>query len=334
MRVVSLFSGVGGLDLGFVWEGHKIVWAIDNDPDAVNTYKRNIGNHIVLDDIRNIPSDTIPDCDIVIGGFPCQGFSIANTKRNAEDARNTLYLELLRVIQDKQPTFFLAENVKGLLSLDKGNALHRILADFDKANYHVEYKVLNAADFGVPQIRERVIFIGVQKNCDYKISFPKPTHSNMGKCNGNSFPFMEDNANVKKWVSIGEALKDIPEPEISSDIPNHTYSKYKLRFNGYIGHRKIDPNKPAPTVTARGDNRGGVVVLHHPSNLRRMSARELATTQSFPLDFVFECCQSSVYRQIGNAVPPLMARAIASVFPKKIKAVHYGCQSSKAVSIV
>ncbi len=96
---------------------------------------------------------------------------------------------------------------------------------------------------------------------------------------------------------------------------NHTYSEYKLRFNGYIGHREIDPSKPAPTVTGRGDNKGGVVVLHHPNNKRRMSVRELAATQSFPLDYKFVGTQSSAYRQVANAVPPLMAEAIAKQFP-------------------
>ena len=109
-------------------------------------------------------------------------------------------------------------------------------------------------------------------------------------------------------------MKNIPDPDLPHALKNHEYSKYKLRFNGYIGHRRIDPNQPAPTVTARGDDKGGVVVLHHPNNLRRMSCRELATVQSFPLDFEFYGTRSSVYRQIGNAVPPLLAKAIAEKF--------------------
>jgi DNA (cytosine-5)-methyltransferase 1 len=109
-------------------------------------------------------------------------------------------------------------------------------------------------------------------------------------------------------------LADLPNPDEPNDVPNHDYSKYKLRFNGYIGHRTIDPMKPAPTVTARGDDKGGVVVLHHPSNQRRMSCRELATVQSFPIDYAFSGTRSSVYRQIGNAVPPLLACAVAKQF--------------------
>ena len=115
MKIVSLFSGAGGLDLGFIAAGNEVVWANDLYGDAVETYRTNIGDHIVCRDIAEIPSSEIPDCDMVIGGFPCQGFSVANTKRHESDSRNKLYLQLLRVIRDKRPRFFLAENVKGIL---------------------------------------------------------------------------------------------------------------------------------------------------------------------------------------------------------------------------
>lgn len=298
MKVVSLFSGVGGLDLGFIRAGHEIIWANDLFEDAVKTYRRNVGNHIVFKDITEIPSSDIPNHDILIGGFPCQGFSVANTKRGGYDERNQLYLEFLRVLRDKQPKYFVAENVKGIMSLEKGRVFDMIIEDFSSAGYNVNHKVLNAADFGVPQRRERVIILGVRQDLHTALVHPLPTHSD-------------------RWVSIGNALSHIPEPEESHNLHNHTYSKFKLKFNGYLGNRAIDPNKPAPTVTARGDEKGGVVVLHHPKNHRRMSARELATTQSFPVDFVFEGNNSSVYRQIGNAVPPLLAHAIASIFPKE-----------------
>jgi DNA (cytosine-5)-methyltransferase 1 len=301
---VSLFSGVGGLDLGFINAGHEIIWANDNFVDAVLTYKKNIGDHIICRDIEEIPSSEIPDHDILIGGFPCQGFSVANTKRSERDSRNKLYLELLRVLKDKQPKYFVAENVKGILSLKKGEVFNMILNDFKSAGYSVHYKVLNAADFGVPQKRERVIIIGRRLDIEEEISFPEPTHSQK-----------DWSSNQKPWVSIGKALENIPEPEDAPEIHNHTYSKFKLKFNGYIGNRKIDPDQPAPTVTARGDSKGGVVVLHHPKNHRRMSARELAVTQSFDMNFIFEGARSSVYRQIGNAVPPLLSTAIGKMFP-------------------
>lgn len=306
MRVVSLFSGAGGLDLGFIWVGHEIVWANDIDKDAVETYRANVGAHIIKGPIELIPSSAIPGCDIVIGGFPCQGFSIANMNRSPEDSRNKMYLELLRVIRDKQPKYFLAENVRGLISLGRGKVLEMILRDLEGAGYRVKHKVLDAADYGVPQHRRRVIFIGVRNGIPHDIGFPPPTHAD---------PASNPEPPMQPWVTIGEALRGIPEPEEAPELPNHTYSKYKLRFVGYLGHRPVDPNKPAPTVTARGDDRGGVVVLHHPQNHRRMSARELATTQSFPLSFWFAGSRSSAYRQIGNAVPPIFAKALASVFP-------------------
>ena len=302
MKVVSLFSGAGGLDLGFKMAGHDIVWANDLYEDAVHTYQKNIGDHIVLEDVRNIPTDTIPDCDIVIGGFPCQGFSVANTKRNVADARNELYKQLIRVIEDKQPMFFLAENVKGLTNLGKGEVFKMILSDFEQLGYRVQYKILNAADYGVPQTRLRVIIVGVRNDITWEYEFPKETHSQDGQ------------AGLPVWISVSEALKELPDPDSENDVPNHTYSKYKLNINGYIGHRLLNPDKPAPTVTARGDNRGGVVIHPHPNGQRRMSCRELASVQSFPIDFEFSGNNSSIYRQIGNAVPPLLAYAVAKQF--------------------
>lgn len=210
MKVVSLFSGAGGLDLGFIKAGHTIVWANDLYDDAVATYRKNIGNHIVDKDIREIPSEEIPDCDIVIGGFPCQGFSVANTKRHTADERNVLYKELLRVIKDKNPKFFLAENVKGILSLNKGESFKMIMNDFRNLNYEVQYKVLNAANYGVPQTRERVIIVGVRKDIDFVYEYPHPTNSKDGS------------DGLPKWLPVGEALKNIPDPDLPNNVFNHT----------------------------------------------------------------------------------------------------------------
>ena len=302
MRVVSLFSGAGGLDFGFIKAGHQILWANDLYRDAVETYQKNIGNHIVCEDISKISTSDIPDCDIVIGGFPCQGFSVANTKRHVDDERNVLYKQFLRVIRDKNPKFFLAENVKGILSIGKGKVFQMILDDFQSIGYNVQYRVLNAADYGVPQTRLRVIIVGVRKDVHFEYKYPSPTNSKDG---ANGLP---------RWVSVSDALKDIPDPDLPNNLPNHNYSKYKLSFNGYIGHRPLNPDMPAPTVTARGDDKGGVVILPHPTAARRMSCRELATIQSFPLDYEFQGNRSSVYRQIGNAVPVLLGYAVAKQF--------------------
>ena len=282
MRVVSLFSGAGGLDLGFKMAGHTIVWANDLYEDAVKTYAHNIGDHIVCEDITKVPTSAIPDCDIVIGGFPCQGFSVANIKRHEDDSRNELYKQLIRVIKEKQPKFFVAENVKGILSLGNGKIIEMIINDFESLGYTVQKRVLNAADYGVPQTRQRVIIVGVRKDLDFVYNYPTPTHNQSGK------------DGLKQWVSVDEALRIFPDPDEPNDVPNHTYSKYKLHFNGYLGHRPLDPQKPAPTVTARGDNKGGVVILPHPNAQRRMTCRELAAVQSFPPDYFFCGNNSSI----------------------------------------
>lgn len=302
MRVVSLFSGAGGLDLGFKMAGHDIIWANDLYGDAVETYRHNIGHHVVCEDITKVSAEDVPECDIIIGGFPCQGFSVANTKRHEGDERNALYKQLIRIIDAKKPKFFLAENVKGLTNLAGGKVFEMILNDFTDLGYVVKSKVLNAADYGVPQTRQRVIIVGVRNDLNFTYEFPTPTHDRNAK------------EGRLPWVTVTQALTDIPDPDLPNDLPNHVYSKYKLNFNGYIGHRELNPDMPAPTVTARGDNRGGVVILPHPNAQRRMSCRELAAIQSFPLDYVFSGNSSSVYRQIGNAVPPLLGCAVASQF--------------------
>lgn len=314
MKIVSLFSGCGGLDLGLIQAGHEVIWANDIFVDAAKTYSKNINSHIDERDIREIPSSDIPDCEVIVGGFPCQGFSIANMNRNVEDIRNQLYRQMVRVIREKQPKFFIGENVKGIVSLGKGEVLRNIIADFKKAGYRVHWEVVNAANYGVPQMRMRLIIFGI-RNDIFSEEFvfpPEVTHTS---------PEHAKSLKLPSWRTIGEELSRFPEPEDGTNIPNHENSKYKLLFNGHLGHRRIDPNRPAPTVTGRGDEKGGVVVLHHPGNHRRMSARELAATQSFPDNFVFEGTKTSAYRQIANAVPPLLGKAIGKMLNKNEKII-------------
>lgn len=305
MRIVSLFSGAGGLDLGLMRAGHDIVWANDIFADAVQTYRDNIGPHITTTDIRQISSKEIPECDVVVGGFPCQGFSVANRSRSAIDPRNQLYNEMVRVVGDKKPKFFIGENVKGIKSLNRGEFLISILQAFEAVGYSVKTALVNAADYGVPQSRQRMIIFGVRKDLTISkdIFPPRITH-----CDPDISGL--EGSGAKPWVTVGEALRNYPEPDEEHGLQNHDHSRYKLRFNGHLGHRIVDPDRPAPTVTARGDDKGGVVVIHHPGNHRRMTARELAAVQSFPDDFVFYGPKSSAYRQIANAVPPLLGEAI------------------------
>lgn len=183
LKVISMFSGAGGMDLGFIQAGFEIIWANDFFEDAVNSYRKNIGKHIVYGDITKISSEDIPDNpDVIIGGFPCQGFSVANTKRSMEDKRNFLYKEMLRVISDKRPKFFVAENVKGLLSIEKGKVFEMIKKDFENLKdkegnvigYKVDAKIVNAAEYGIPQARERVVIIG--NRLGVANTYPEPSH--------------------------------------------------------------------------------------------------------------------------------------------------------------
>jgi DNA (cytosine-5)-methyltransferase 1 len=307
------------MDLGFSQAGYRIVWANDIWQDAVKTYRLNLGDHIVCQDMRLINTSEIPDADVLIGGFPCQGFSVANRNRFAADERNALYLQLLRVLKEKQPKFFVAENVKGIKSIEGGKVFEMILADFEGAGYRVEHAVLNAADYGVPQRRERVFFVGSRNDLNIDLGFPpRCTHAPKE---------IAPAAGLIPWVGVGDALKDIPDPDVKNSLENHEYSRYKLRFNGYLGHRTIDPELPAPTITARGDDRGGVVILHHPNNQRRMSARELAVVQSFPATYMFYGPKTTVYRQVANAVPPLLAKAIAEWLKAKAEAIEESVNS-------
>ena len=306
MKIVSLFSGAGGLDLGLINAGHEIVWANDFDADAVATYRENIGDHAVLGDICAIASSDIPNADVIVGGFPCQGFSQANMLRFAEDERNRLYLEFLRIVRDKKPLYFLAENVRGILSLDGGRAIAKIEQDFAQAGYRVDKRLFNVADFGVPQMRRRVIIAGTRIDLPaaQDFVFPAPTHAK---------PESAGKLGLKPWVSVSSAVARFPEPDGSDRIPNHVCSLYKVTNRNFTGHRRTDPSKPSPTILARGNGGGGVCAIQHPQNHRRMSIREQAAIQTFPDDFAFVGRLNSAYRQVGNAVPVLFGQCLGQM---------------------
>jgi len=294
-EVGSLFCGAGGFDLGFIHSGHKVLWALDNDSDCIKTYRKNIGKHTVLSDIVGFDFLTLKKVDVIIGGFPCQGFSMANKHRVPEDDRNLLYLQFVQSLRDLKPKYFLAENVRGILSLDKGEVIKKIVSDFSREGYNVEYRVYNASDFQVPQNRIRVFIWGIRK--DLKES--------------RTWPEVQDNM---RKISIGEALSDIPEPGQSHNLKNHIGSQYKITNKNFVGCRKTDPNKPSPTIIARGNGKGGVNAIQHPKNHRRMTVREQAIIQTFPIDFEFVGSMSSCYRQVGNAVPVKLAEEFGNSF--------------------
>lgn len=287
MNVISLFSGAGGLDLGLIQAGHHIVWANDIDPNAVETYRANVDPNIVQADIRDINIDDIPNGDVVVGGFPCQGFSLANMRRNVNDERNTLYQFFYHTIQKKQPKFFIAENVKGILSLGGGTIIRNIINDFNQAGYNVEYHLVNMADYGIPQHRERVIIIGQRTDLGQQMlfHFPEPTH------------------NKANWISIRDAIQNLPPAGNIELDPNNYGSNYRVVIKNFTAHRRTNPDLPSPTILARGNGKGGVCAIPHYNGERRLTIRESAVIQTFPLDFVFIGSMGSCYRQIGNAVP-------------------------------
>lgn len=301
MRVVSLFAGCGGLDLGLVKAGHKIVLATDFDKDCKSTYDNNFEHKLLLKDVKDIKGEDLPEYDLLTGGFPCQGFSIANLYRDIKDERNELYLEIVRLLNETKPKYFLAENVPGILSLGKGKVVKQILEEFSKCGdgYKVQKYLLNAADYGVPQSRKRVIFLGVSNRIDenktnllFENFPPTPTHSPKGE------------SNKKAYLTLRDVLSDLPEPYTPNGekINNHYGTKHKVKINGYMGNRALSWDKPGPTITGRGGGTGGPVIAIHPNLNRRFTVRETARIQSFPDDFIFYGSMSSQYRQIGNAV--------------------------------
>lgn len=300
MDIISLFSGAGGLDLGLIQAGNDVVWANDIDADAVATYKANISDHIVLSDIQNVDMNNLPSADVVVGGFPCQGFSMANMKRYVDDERNVMYKFFYEAIKEKQPKFFIAENVKGILSLGGGEVVKQIKSSFEEAGYIVEIHKVNMADYGVPQHRERVLFIGQRRNISTKMifHFPSPTNSKDGK------------GNLPKWKSIKEAIDDLPPVGNTDNDPNNYGSAYRFVERNFTAHRATDPDKPSPTILARGNGKGGVCAIPHYNGERRLSIRESAVVQTFPRSFVFVGKMGACYRQIGNAVPVHFAKLL------------------------
>lgn len=426
LKVVSLFSGAGGMDLGFINAGFEIIWANDFFEEAVNSYRKNIGKHMIHGDITRISSDDIPNgADVIIGGFPCQGFSIANTKRNMQDKRNFLYKEMLRIIQDKNPYFFVAENVKGLLSMEDGKVIEMIKSDFEQLGYKVDARLLNAAEYGVPQARERVVIIGNRLGIENP--YPKITHYIEGlteKKKGllpaitceQAIGFLADKNITNKEIIVTKKeledhitktqLKDVagfyknlgikPDTE-EIIIKNHMASEnvadtfwgreYEVNQHDICDYLRYWRDKAGWTTkkvdehfgysyTAghwfRKDNNSGSIPKPsdwwelkkmfnfddtydkqvttlvekeiqyeqslritnwdrpsdtitatspeiHVNKMRRLSARECAILQTFPLSYEFTGSINKMYTQIGNAVPVRLATQIAEGIKKELE---------------
>lgn len=308
--ILSLFSGCGGLDLGFLggfqflgkkYKKHnfEIVWSNDIEKSACETYSKNLNHKIICGDIRDLIQadqkelkNPIPtSIDVVFGGFPCQDFSHAGKRKGFEAERGTLYQSMGRIIKKTQPKVFLAENVKGLLTMNNGEAIKQIINDFGELGYNVSYKLFLTADFEVPQKRERVVIVGTRKDVLPAFVFPKPV------------------LNEKSWIPLEEAIGDLENIK-EGGFENHFWSKAKK--NKGQGNGIVSKDKPGPTM--RAEHHGNIEF--HWNEKRRLSAREAARIQSFPDDFIFYPSTSSAYKQIGNAVPPVFSWYLADSVEK------------------
>ncbi len=351
IKVIGLFSGCGGLDLGFKQAGYDLIWANDILKDACDTYRLNIGDHIVNEDITKIDLNTIPNADILIGGPPCQGFSGIG-KRDPNDNRSALVYSYLDVVNNVQPKIFLFENVTGIQSskaADGSKVIDNLKQAFENIGYHINIYTLNAADYGVPQRRKRVFIIGNKLGVD--ISAPPQTH-------------FENKESKRKWISSFEAISDLDSPtengetkykhqpkneyqmlmrknadkttlhivpyssptdkEIIShvkpggnymDIPDSVSTKRIMYFKRTGGrtttYGRLDPEMPNYTINTHF-NRPNIGCNIHYEEDRMITIREGLRFQSFPDDFqLVSKTQRNYYVQVGNAVPPLLSKAWA-----------------------
>ncbi len=321
LKVVSLFSGCGGLDLGiqggfslFAGENKKdfeknpfeIIWANDFYKPACDSYSHYFDHHIEYGDITKLDKSQIPQGDIVIGGFPCQDFSISGKQGGLSTERGNLYLQMREVIRIQKPIAFIAENVKNILSpmlVDENGtkAIDRIKADFEELGYDVQVNLVYAPDYGIPQRRWRVFIVGIDKKLGKTFKMPKSFHAEM---------------NAK------QAIDDLWGKESDPTIFNHnqmSLAKFKPPHrSGNQGNYQVRANQPSQTI--RSEHHMNIQAHYRtykedePQNRdywRRLTVRECARLQTFPDDFWFSGSKSDAYRVVGNAVPPMLGWYIA-----------------------
>ena len=331
MKLVSFFAGAGGLDLGFEKAGFNVIWANEFDKEIWETYEKN-HPETVLDkrSIINVPSEEVPECDGIIGGPPCQSWSEAGALRGIKDKRGQLFYDFIRILEDKQPTFFLAENVSGMLASRHKEALTNIIQMFEDSGYTVTYKLLNAKDYNVPQDRKRVIFIGYNKD----------------KTNNRSFDF--NTIQKEEPVVLEDYILDLTESVLPAleknhsnldlcNVPNHEYmiggfstiymSRNRVRawdepsFTIQAGGRHAPLHPQAPKMRKVEKNKQ-IFIPNQEHLYRRLSVRECARIQTFPDSFIFHYTKIAAgYKMIGNAVPVNMAYSIAKAIKKDLSSI-------------
>ena len=328
MKVISLFSGAGGLDLGFEKAGFEIAMANEYDKTIWATYEKNHKAPLIKGDIRNIKESDFPsDIDGIIGGPPCQSWSEAGSLRGINDSRGQLFFDYIRILKDKKPKFFLAENVSGMLANRHSEAVQNILGMFKECGYDVSVTLVNASDYGVPQDRKRVFYIGFRNDLNVKFQFPSPTTTS---------------SESKK--TLKEAIWDLHGKEIPALSKNKTNGKLEILNHEYfIGaystifmsrNRVRSWNEPAFTVQASGRQcqlhpqapkmeKVGLnkcQFVEGKENLyRRLTVRECARVQGFPDDFEFIYTDlDDGYKMVGNAVPVELARIVAEAIREQM----------------
>jgi DNA (cytosine-5)-methyltransferase 1 len=317
MNVVSLFAGAGGMDLGFTKAGFNVIWANEYDKTIWKTYEAN--HSAVLDkrDIRQIHSNEIPDCDGIIGGPPCQSWSEAGALRGIGDSWGKLFYEFIRILRDKQPKFFVAENVSGMLAGIHREAVQQIIQCFEEAGYKIHMQLLNAADYNVPQDRKRIFYIGFRNDVIANFNYPQKN---------NTKPTLKDAI----W-GIQESGLPAKEGNKTNNgncfIPNHEYmigsfstlfmSRNRVRgwdeqsFTIQAGGRHAPIHPQAPKMLFVEQNKR-IFVPGQENLYRRLSVRECARIQTFPDNFIFHYESiAEGYKMVGNAVPVNLATAMA-----------------------
>ena len=342
LTVVDLFCGAGGLSLGFRRAGFEIVRAVDHWKPAVDSYRACIGNHVVRDEIHL--DCKLPQSAVLVGGPPCQGFSSAGRRRD-DDRRNSLVSVFARLIAQYKPAAFVFENVEGFLTGVRGKFIFQLLEPVIEAGYRVHLRKVNAANYGVPQHRKRVVAVG---GLGWEPSFPKPTHSAFGAPGahlGNGrraiptptvadalsilqfpspeettvitdhavTPLMGDDLRRAEMLQPGQRMRDLPEELWHESYRRRAFRRVmdgtptEKRGGAPAGLRRLRGDEPSKAITG-----GALRDFLHPSEHRILTIRECAVLQTFPLDFEFFGNQSEKIQLIGNAVPPLLAEAIAA----------------------
>ena len=333
-RLISLFSGCGGLDLGFKKAGFNIVWANDFDSDAQAVYSLNLGT-IDTRDILSVDEKEIPNGDILTAGFPCQPFSNAGNRKGVHDSRGMLYKECLRIIEQKMPKVIVFENVKGLLStkyIDGQNLAEVIVEDLSVMNgigYNVVYRLINAADYGVPQNRQRVLFVGIRKDLGKTFQFPeKQSREGLSlkyvldvpssATNNIDWPFSPQALDMISYIPEGGSWKDVPYEHLAprfQKIRDNMKKYHSPNFYRRFSREEICGTIPA---SAQPENCG----IIHPTENRRYTVREVARIQTFPDNFKFITDSArnitAMYKVIGNAVPVTLAYNIAKAIKKQV----------------